>query len=435
MKIFVSLLILTLSIIAGEFKLQKWQNGESFGGYLTRHGIDSTKFYNQIDPDDIKYLSDIQAGATFFENSDKNGLKEALIPLGEEMQIDVFKKGKEYGFDIIPIKYKTVKDKVSIKIENSCFADLSKATNNPNLATYLKKIFKNYVDFTKLQKGDSVSFSYTQKSIDKLPWGEPKITSALVKHKDIEYFAVLKKDDNYKIWQEGNTTVTKIVKKVKKVATKAKYKAFTNPLRKMRITSTFTYKRWHPILHRYRPHLGVDLGAKRGTPIHAIASGKVIYAGWMRGYGKVTKINHGGGIVSLYAHQSKLLVRVGQSVKARQVIGKIGSTGRSTGPHLHLGVYKYGRPVNPLAYLHKIIKIKSGTTTTTQSIKIVKNIKNLSKELPYKEKKVYNSLIKNDNKPFIWKDSSKTVKISIKHKESKNKNANRIKLSSQKGAA
>jgi len=117
MKIFVSLLILTLSIIAGEFKLQKWQNGESFGGYLTRHGIDSTKFYNQIDPDDIKYLSDIQAGATFFENSDKDGLKEALIPLGEEMQIDVYKKGKEYGFDIIPIKYKTIKDKVSVTIK------------------------------------------------------------------------------------------------------------------------------------------------------------------------------------------------------------------------------------------------------------------------------------------------------------------------------
>jgi len=301
------------------------------------------------------------------------------------------------------------------------------------LATYLKKIFKNYVDFTKLQKGDIVTLSYTQKSIDKLPWGEPKITSALVKHKDIEYFAVLKKDDSYKIWQEGNTTVTKVVKKVKKVATKAVYKAFSTPLRKMRITSTFTYKRWHPILRRYRPHLGVDLGAKRGTPIHAIASGKVIYAGWMRGYGKVTKINHGGGIVSLYAHQSKILVRVGQSVKAHQVIGKIGSTGRSTGPHLHLGVYKRGRPVNPLSYLHKIIKIKSGTTTTSQSIKVVKNIKNFSKELPYKEKKLYNSLTKLHKKPFKWKDLNKTVKITIKHKVSKN--ASRIKLSSSKGAA
>jgi len=424
----VVLLFLMASLFSSEFKLKKWESGESFGAYLTRHHIDSTKFYNQINPDDIKFLSAIDSGITFFENIDSKGLKEALIPLGEEMQISVFRKDNgEYGFDIIPIKYKVIKDKVSIKIDNSCFNDIKKATNNPNLATYLKKIFKDYVDFTKLQKGDIVSIDYEQKSIDSIPWGEPKIKAAYIKRGEKEYFAILQKGE-YKIW--ANKRIEK------SITTKRAYSyiRFSNPLTLMRVTSKFTYKRWHPILRRYRPHLGLDLGAKRGTPIHAIAAGKVIYAGWMRGYGKVTKIAHGGGYVSLYAHQSRILVKVGQRVKAYQVIGRIGSTGRSTGPHLHLGVYKRGKPINPFRVLHKLVKVGNGVSIKK---KIVINIKNLSKNLPYKEKIVYNTLTKLSrvkNSPFVWKnlDKNTTVEITIKREI---KHANRIKLSSEKGDA
>ena len=425
MKILIILTFLIASLLSGEFKLKKWKSGETFSGYLTRHHIDSTKIYNQIEPDDIKFLSEIESGAPFFESEKNATLKQTLIPLGEEMQISVFKKDGEYKFDIIPIKYKTIKDKVSIKIENSCFLDIKKATNNPNLATYLKKIFKDYVDFTKLKKGDIVSVDYMQKSIDGIPWGEPKIIAAYVKHNSQDYFAALKGED-YHLYT--STEKSKKVTVIKKVASSSVYKAFSYPLDKIRITSPFSYKRWHPILHRYRPHLGIDFGAKWGTPIHAIASGKVIYAGWMRGYGRVTKIAHGGGLVSLYAHQSKQLVHVGQMVKARQVIGRIGSTGRSTGPHLHLGVYKYGKPINPKLIIHKIVKIKSGSN---HNVKIVKNIKSSIKNLPYKEKKLYNTLSKLEEKtPYVWKDLNSTINIKVKEK----KDASRIKLSSSKGA-
>ena len=426
MKLVLILTFLIVSLFSGEFKLKKWQEGETFGGYLTRHHIDSTKFYNQIDPDDIKFLSSIESGAPFFE-SEKNGtLHQTLIPIGEEMQIFIFKKAKEYKFDIVPIHYKTINDRVSIKIKNSCFLDIKKATNNPNLATYLKRIFKDYIDFTKLQKGDIVSIDYSQKSIDGIPWGEPIIKAAYVKHSSKEYFAELKGEE-YSIW--NNKTNSKTVTTVKKVTTKTVYKAFSYPLRKIRITSSFTYKRWHPILHRYRPHLGIDFGAKWGTPIYAIASGKVIYAGWMRGYGKVTKIAHGGGLVSLYAHQSKQFVHVGQKVKSRQIIGKVGSTGRSTGPHLHLGVYKYGKPINPKSVIHKIVKIKNATS---KNVKIVKNVKSSIKNLPDREKKLYNTLRKLENKsPYIWKNLDEKINITVKEK----KNANRIKLSSSKGAS
>lgn len=426
MKVLFLLIFTILSLFSSEFKLKKWKDGETFGAYLTSYGIDSTKFYNQINPDDIKFLSAIQAGATFFENTKNGKLQETLIPLGEEMQIYIKNSKDGYKFDIIPIKYKTVKDKFSINIQNSCFSDIKNVTNNPNLATYLKKIFTNYVDFTKLKKGDTVSVSYSQKSIDGIPWGDPIIKSAYIKSGSNEFLAI-KKQDEYKIWSDKNSTT--IIKKFLKAS---KYKAFTNPLHRMRITSTFTYKRWHPILHRYRPHLGIDIGAPNGTPISAIASGKVIYAGWMRGYGKVTKIAHGGGYVSLYAHQSKILVKVGQRVKAHQIIGKVGSTGRSTGHHLHLGVYKRGKAINPFRVLHKIIKISNGVNRT---VKIVKNIKNLSKALPYREKRVYNTLTKispKNSKPFVWKDLKNKIDIKIAKRE---KNDNRIKLSSAKGDA
>ena len=128
---------------------------------------------------------------------------------------------------------------------------------------------------------------------------------------------------------------------------------FGMPLRKVRITSSFSYRRWHPILRRYRPHHGTDFGARRGTPLLAVNSGKVIFSGRMGGYGKVVKIKHDGGYISLYAHQSRIRVKKGQHVKKGQVIGYVGSTGRSTGPHLHFGLMKNGRWIDPMKVLRK----------------------------------------------------------------------------------
>jgi murein DD-endopeptidase MepM/ murein hydrolase activator NlpD len=114
-----------------------------------------------------------------------------------------------------------------------------------------------------------------------------------------------------------------------------------------RITSTFGM-RYHPVLHVRKLHTGVDFGAPRGTPIHAAAAGVVIIAGYNRGYGNCVIIDHGGGISTLYGHCSSLAVSEGQSVKQGQVIGRVGSTGYATGPHLHWEVRRNGTPVRPL---------------------------------------------------------------------------------------
>lgn len=117
------------------------------------------------------------------------------------------------------------------------------------------------------------------------------------------------------------------------------------------ITSPFGW-RMHPILHYRRFHTGVDFGVGYGAPIRAADGGTVIYASWMGGYGNVAIISHGGGISTLYAHQSALLVGYGSSVARGAVIGRVGSTGLSTGPHLHFEVRVNGNPVDPMGYIN-----------------------------------------------------------------------------------
>ncbi len=107
----------------------------------------------------------------------------------------------------------------------------------------------------------------------------------------------------------------------------------------------------HPILGYERFHSGIDIGADYGTVIHAADSGTVIFAGWYGGYGNAIIIDHGGGITSLYGHTSELYVSEGQQVQRGQTIAAVGSTGFSTGPHLHFEVRANGEPVDPSAYL------------------------------------------------------------------------------------
>ena len=114
------------------------------------------------------------------------------------------------------------------------------------------------------------------------------------------------------------------------------------------ITSYFGY-RYHPILHFTRFHAGVDIGAGWGSPIVAAGDGQVVGAGWGGGYGREVQIAHGGGIVSLYGHMSEIVAQPGSFVRAGQLIGYVGSSGLSTGPHLHFEVRQSGQPVNPLA--------------------------------------------------------------------------------------
>jgi murein DD-endopeptidase MepM/ murein hydrolase activator NlpD len=115
-----------------------------------------------------------------------------------------------------------------------------------------------------------------------------------------------------------------------------------------RLTSGFG-SRFHPILGYVRFHDGVDLAASAGTPIVAAADGRVVGAGWRGGYGQQVEIAHADGLETLYGHMSRIAARAGEMVRKGEVIGYVGSTGLSTGPHLHFEVTRNGRPVNPMS--------------------------------------------------------------------------------------
>ena len=117
------------------------------------------------------------------------------------------------------------------------------------------------------------------------------------------------------------------------------------------LSSAFSAMRAHPILHISRPHEGIDVSAPMGSPIEAPAAGVVSDAGWETGYGNTITINHGFGIVTKFAHASKLLVKTGQQVARGQRIALVGNSGLATGPHLHYEVRVNGRAVDPLKYV------------------------------------------------------------------------------------
>jgi murein DD-endopeptidase MepM/ murein hydrolase activator NlpD len=138
----------------------------------------------------------------------------------------------------------------------------------------------------------------------------------------------------------------------------------SNPIPSVHVGSGFGM-RVHPILHIARLHAGDDLPAPSGTPIHAAADGLVVSAGVRGGYGNVTVLDNGSSLGTVYAHQSRIDVTVGQLVKRGDVIGLVGSTGLSTGPHLHFETRIRGNPINPNGLIDFAAPVDYGTTTTT----------------------------------------------------------------------
>lgn len=117
------------------------------------------------------------------------------------------------------------------------------------------------------------------------------------------------------------------------------------------LSSHFSASRLHPVLHENRPHEGIDVSAPMGAPIVAPAGGRVRAVGYEAGYGNTLEIDHGHGIITRYAHASRILVRNGQYVARGQLIATVGNTGLTIGPHLHYEVHVNGKPVDPLRYV------------------------------------------------------------------------------------
>lgn len=369
---------------------EKWGKGKTFSDYLESRGI-SSSLINKISKEDQKFLLEIQSNTKYYELVDnESNLIQALIPINQEMQIHLFReKTGEYGFDIIPVEYQKNEYYAKVDIESNPYSDTLKTIKQKKVAERLGHALKSSINTKKLRKGDQFSFIYTQRTRLGERYSMPDIKVVNLISRAKESFIYVDEDgDGHKEGAE-RSQFTKAGDYTHLVPLRDRSNRLGMPLRHVRITSKFTYRRWHPILKRYRPHHGTDFGARKGTPLLAVYGGKVTYAGRMGGYGKVVKIRHPRGYESLYAHQSRIRVHRGEQVKKGQIIGYVGSTGRSTGPHLHFGLKRYRKWVDPMKHLERESMNKSKYNKI-----VIKNAKkNKTKLLAY---------LKEDTPSYIW---------------------------------
>lgn len=225
-----------------------------------------------------------------------------------------------------------------VTIKSSLWNDMKASGASPLLILKLSDIYAWTVDFFGLQENDRFRMVYGQTLC------EDEIISV-----DTVYYAVFTRGgkDLYALMFDqgdgGNIYWNEKGESLRRAFLKA-------PLQFSRISSGFTYHRKHPISGKVKPHTAVDYAAPVGTPVMSIGDGTVLSVGWAGGGGNTVKIRHGSTYVTSYMHLSKYAkgLKAGQHVHQGQVIGYVGSTGSSTGPHLDFRVYHNGTPINPL---------------------------------------------------------------------------------------
>lgn len=340
-KIILFFILTVTTLFATEVQEAKWPQGETFLTFLEKYSIPQ-KLYFDLEKEDKELCSEITADRYYYLMENEDGsLHQVLIPVSEEIQLHLYKKDNgTYAFQTLPISYREFTETIAIPIETSISNELQKATGSAALTAHLKAIFSG-VSFRSMQKGDFVVIKYTQKELLGKPLGQPDIIAAMVEVGHKKYYRFKNESDDKYYDQKG------------KAFTKSYF--FRIPLTYKRISSHFTKRRFHPVLKRYRAHLGTDFAAPRGRKVYAAADGKVEFVGRRGGYGKTIIIRHSNGYKTLYAHLNKYRtgLKRGQRVKKGRHIGYVGSTGLSSGPHLHLGLYKNGRAINPLKVIRR----------------------------------------------------------------------------------
>lgn len=233
----------------------------------------------------------------------------------------------------------TLKQKYAEGTLNSSLWNVLKASGtDPLLALKISDVYAWQIDFFDVKEGDSFQVLYNVAYIDDTTaLNITSIEGAIFTHQGKEFTAIpFTQDSVFEYFDlEGNS--------LRKAFLKA-------PLDFFRITSRFTNARFHPILKRYRAHHGVDYAAPVGTEVKSIGAGTIISKGYAGGGGHTLKVKHNSVYTTSYMHLSRYAkgIQVGSHVQQGQVIGYVGSTGLSTGPHLDFRVYKNGQPINPL---------------------------------------------------------------------------------------
>jgi len=345
---FFILFLCVTSLFASKVETIRWSNGETYLMFLERQKLPINPLYYNLDKDDQQLTEEMRAGVHCqILRDDKQNIEQLLLPLNDELQIHIYKDKDSYNFEAIPIISSTKVEAFTLKINHSPYYDIIKETGSKKLAEIFVSSFKYSLNFKRdLRKGDTLIMIYNQKYRLGKPFSMPTLKVAMIEMRHKKHFIYLNSDDRF--YDENANEVEGFL--------------LARPVKGARISSRFTKRRYHPILRKWKAHLGVDYAARRGTPILAAGSGRVAYAGRLGSYGNLIKIRHNDGYETRYAHMKSFRrgIRKGRYVKKGQTIGYVGTTGRSTGPHLHFELRKRGRATNPLRVVQVTTKKLKG---------------------------------------------------------------------------
>jgi murein DD-endopeptidase MepM/ murein hydrolase activator NlpD len=282
-------------------------------------------------------LARISVGHPFGLTIGPDGLLAAFTYGIDELRtLRVVRKGSTYEADLLERDYEMRVSAVRGEIQSSLFMAVDRAGEDDQLALDLAEIFAWDVDFnTELQRGDSFRVSVEKMYLDGSFSRYGRILAAELVRGERTLQAIRFEG------REGTGYYTPLGTPLRKAFLRS-------PLRFSRISSGFSRARFHPILKKTRPHLGVDYAAPVGTPVRASGDGLVTLAGWWGGYGKTVRLRHPNGYETIYGHLSRIDVKRGQRVTQEMILGAVGTTGLSTGPHLDYRMLKDGAFVNPL---------------------------------------------------------------------------------------
>lgn len=317
------------------------RTGETLAEVLIDFGMTPTQVYELTQcPDSVFDVRKLRAGQACAYLCDKDSVHTPRFFVYEESRKAYVRFDLTDGYKAIRAEKPTEwrEEEVSGQVESSLWVAMQEAEASPMLAVELSHIFGWSIDFFGIQKGDEFRLIYAQEFVEGEPLNNYKVLAASFKASDSLVYAIPFVQDDEELFYNvnGNSLEGAFLKA---------------PLDFYRITSKFSNSRYHPVLKRRRAHHGVDYAAPTGTPVYAIGSGKVIDKGFQAGGGgNYVKIRHNSTYTTTYMHLSRFAkgLKVGDQVAQKEVIGYVGSTGLSTGPHLDFRVYENGKPVNPL---------------------------------------------------------------------------------------
>ena len=324
------------------FEEKKVKRGDTFGDILEDQGIDYPEIYRALEKtkNDVSFTK-LQLGKPYtliFTNDSIRELKAFVYHPTIEGYSFIQLRDSVYGKTLIkPRSYRDLTAAGSI--DNSLYLTLEEQNKDPLLTYYLSDIYAWTIDFFRLAKGDKFKVIYTQAFIDDtIPVAITKVKAAYFVHKGIERYAFEYETDSIK----------GIIEYLDQDAKNLRRAFLQSPIKFGRISSRYNLRRRIALYgNRIRPHKGTDFAAPVGTPILSTANGTVTEVSYTQANGRYVKVKHNNTYTTQYLHMQKANVKVGQFVEQGDVIGFVGMTGYTSGPHVCYRFWKNGLEVDP----------------------------------------------------------------------------------------